>query len=61
MTTMKRIEVDDWVPSTAAPNLMAVRSALDAGGIEFIGILDGAPGIHIHFNTASARTPDQAF
>ena len=48
VSTIKRIEVDDGVPSASARNLVAVKAAIEAAGIEFIGTPDDAPGIRIH-------------
>ena len=47
VSTVKRIEVDDQVPAVSARNLQAVRTALEAAGIEFIGTPDDGPGIRI--------------
>ena len=55
VNTIKRIEVDEGVPSTMARNLMAVRSALESAGIEFIGTPDDAPGIRIQTRAPRAR------
>ena len=55
VNTIKRIEVDEGVPSTMARNLMTVRSALESAGIEFIGTPDDAPGIRIHTRAPRAR------
>lgn len=48
VSTIKRIEVDDGVPSTSSKNLSAVKVAFEGAGIEFIGAADNAPGIRIH-------------
>ena len=55
VSTIKRIEVDEGVPSTMARNLMTVRLALESAGIEFIGTPDDAPGIRIHTRAPRAR------
>ena len=47
VSTIKRIEVRDGVPSVNAPNLMAVQSALEAAGVEFIGTPDDGPGLRM--------------
>lgn len=54
VSTIKRIEVNDGIPPTTAPNLMAVHSALEAAGIEFIGTPDDGPGIRIRQTKQSA-------
>lgn len=48
VSTVKRIEADDGIPSASARNLSAIKTALEAAGIEFIGSPDDAPGIRIH-------------
>ncbi len=48
VSTIKRIEVADGLPSTSVHNLMSIKTALEAVGIEFIGTPEGAPGIRIH-------------
>lgn len=48
VSTIKRMEVEVGVPSTSAKHLMAVRSVLEAAGIEFIGSPSDGPGIRIH-------------
>jgi transcriptional regulator with XRE-family HTH domain len=53
VSTIKRVEADDGVPSISARNLLRIKSALEAAGIEFIGTPDDAPGIRIH-----RRQPD---
>jgi len=47
-STIKRIELDDGIPNATAANLAALRTTLEAAGIEFIGSPDDAPGIRIH-------------
>lgn len=48
VSTVKRIEVADGLPSTSVQNLMSIKNALEAAGIEFIGTPDDGPGIRIH-------------
>lgn len=52
VSTVKRLEADDGVPAVSARNLLGLKNALEAAGIEFIGTPDDAPGIRIH------RRPD---
>lgn len=47
VSTVKRIEADDGIPSASARNLSAIKIALEAAGIEFIGTPDDGPGIRI--------------
>ena len=48
VSTVKRIEVADGLPSTSVQNLMSIKNALEAAGVEFIGTPDDGPGIRIH-------------
>jgi len=45
--TIKRIESENGVPNSNTPTLSALRLALEAAGIEFIGSPDDRPGIRI--------------
>jgi hypothetical protein len=47
VSTIKRIEACDGIPHVSIKNLMAVKLALEAAGIEFIGTPDDGPGIRI--------------
>lgn len=47
-STIKRVEAEDGVPTATKNNLSALKSALEAAGIEFIGSPEDAPGIRIH-------------
>jgi transcriptional regulator with XRE-family HTH domain len=47
VSTIKRIEVSDGVPSVNASNLVAVQSALESAGIEFIGTAADGPGLRM--------------
>tara|TARA_Y100001001_G_scaffold79666_1_gene77764 strand:- start:211 stop:357 length:147 start_codon:yes stop_codon:yes gene_type:complete len=46
------METEDGVPSSNAPNIAAVKAALEAAGIEFIGTPDDGPGIRIRTSKA---------
>ena len=46
--TIKRIEAMNGVPNSTSVNLAAIKKALEAAGIEFIGSPEEAPGIRIH-------------
>ena len=48
VSTIKRIEVADGLPSTSVHNLMSIKTALESAGIEFIGTPEDGPGIRIH-------------
>ena len=50
--TIKRIEAARGVPSANTQTLEAIRTALEAAGIEFIGTPTDAPGVRLH------RLPD---
>ena len=46
--TIMRMEATDGVPSSTKANLNAIKTALEAAGIEFIGTPDDRPGIRIN-------------
>lgn len=46
-STIKRIEAESGVPKSYQPNITAIRAALEAAGIEFIGSPEDGPGIRI--------------
>lgn len=45
--TVVRLEAHDGVPPSRSSSLMAIRGAMEAAGIEFIGTPDDGPGIRI--------------
>lgn len=45
--TIKRIEAMDGVPASHASTIVALRTALEAAGIEFVGTPDDKPGIRL--------------
>ena len=45
--TIKRMEATAGVPSSTKANLNAIKTSLEAAGIEFIGTPDDRPGIRI--------------
>jgi transcriptional regulator with XRE-family HTH domain len=45
--TVKRFEAYDGVPPSRSSSLQAIRGAMEAAGIEFIGTPDDGPGIRI--------------
>ncbi|TVS00370.1 MAG: helix-turn-helix domain-containing protein [Rhodobacteraceae bacterium] len=45
--TIKRIEALDGVPSSHTQTLNAIRTALEAAGIEFIGTPTDRPGVRL--------------
>ena len=47
VSTLKRLEASDGIPSMSAPKLALVKSAFEAAGIEFIGSPEDRPGIRI--------------
>jgi ribosome-binding protein aMBF1 (putative translation factor) len=55
ISTIKRIEVADGLPSTSVNNLMSIKTALEAAGIEFIGAPDDGPGIRIRTQSHPTR------
>jgi transcriptional regulator with XRE-family HTH domain len=50
--TIKRMEAHDGVPNSTIANLRAIRSALEAGGIEFTGSPGDRPGVVIARQTS---------
>lgn len=52
VSSIKRVEADDGVPTISAKNLACIQTTLEAAGIQFVGSPDDAPGIRIH------RRPD---
>ena len=47
VSTIKRIEAVDGIPVSTAANTQAVKLALEAAGIEFIGTPEDGPGIRM--------------
>jgi hypothetical protein len=45
--TIKRFEVAEGVPQSRTQTLLQIKSAMEAGGIEFVGTPLDRPGIHI--------------
>jgi DNA-binding transcriptional regulator YiaG len=45
--TIKRFEVVEGIPPSRTQTLLDVKSALEAGGIEFIGTPEDGPGIRL--------------
>ena len=48
LATIKRAEGQDGDTHMTAPNVEAVRAALEAGGVEFIDPNGGGPGVRLH-------------
>jgi len=49
--TIKRLEVQDGVPSVNTKTLIAIKQALEGAGIEFIGDPDNSPGLRLLSNS----------
>ena len=47
-STIKRIESHDGISGATAANIAALKAALEAAGIEFIGSPSDGPGIRIY-------------
>ena len=45
--TIKRLEVMDGVPSGQVRTLQAIKLALEAAGVDFIGTPDDRPGVRL--------------
>lgn len=48
VSSIKRVETNDDVPSISAKSLAGIQAALETAGIEFIGTPSDGPGIRIH-------------
>ena len=46
--TVRRIEATFGLPQTTVATISAIKAALEAAGIEFIGSPSDGPGIRIH-------------
>ena len=46
--TIRRIEADGHAPNASTKTIKAIKTALEAAGIEFIGTPDDRPGIRIN-------------
>lgn len=44
-STIKRLEAVDGVPSITKANMAALRSCLEAAGVEFVGTSEDGPGL----------------
>ena len=49
--TIKRIEVMEGVPSGNVKTLLALKAALEAAGVEFVGTPDDRLGVRLVGNT----------
>ncbi len=49
--TIKRMEVMEGVPSGNVKTLLALKAALEAAGVEFVGTPDDRPGVRLVGNT----------
>ncbi|WP_109672826.1 helix-turn-helix domain-containing protein [Mesorhizobium loti] len=47
VATVRRAESDDGIPSITSANRKAIRTALEAAGIEFIPENGGGPGVRL--------------
>lgn len=47
LPTIQRLEQADGVPPSRSSSLQKVQSALEAGGIEFVGTVTDRPGIRV--------------
>lgn len=59
--TIKRLEVMEGVPSGQVRTLMAIKEALEAAGVEFIGAPEDRPGVRLlkRVHQASTRQLDK--
>jgi ribosome-binding protein aMBF1 (putative translation factor) len=49
--TIKRMEAINDIPASTAANLNAVKTTLEAAGIEFVGSPDDGPGVRLYSMT----------
>jgi transcriptional regulator with XRE-family HTH domain len=47
VATIRRIELNDGLPSSNAQTLQAIKKALEIAGVEFIGSPDDRPGVRL--------------
>ena len=47
-STIKRIEILDGLPNSTKANILAIKSALEAAGIEFTGTPEDLPGVRMN-------------
>ena len=48
VATIRRLEIDEGIPSSNARTLDALKKALEAAGVEFIGTPEQGPGVRLH-------------
>jgi DNA-binding Xre family transcriptional regulator len=51
ISTIKRLEVMDGVPAINISTMVAIQSALENAGVEFIGSPDDRPGVRLKLKT----------
>ncbi len=54
--TLQRMEVMEGVPSGQVRTLMAIKDALEAAGVEFIGTPEEDPGVRLLTRVYQAQT-----
>ena len=47
VATIRRMEIEDGLPSAHIRSLTAIKRALEAAGIEFIGTPENGPGVRL--------------
>jgi transcriptional regulator with XRE-family HTH domain len=47
VATIRRAEAQDGTPSLTRANEIAIRAALEAGGVQFISANGGGPGVRL--------------
>jgi DNA-binding Xre family transcriptional regulator len=47
ISTIKRLEVMDGVPAINISTMVAIQSALESAGVEFVGSPDDRPGVRL--------------
>lgn len=56
--TIKRMESMSGVPCGHVKTLLALKSALEGAGVEFLGSADKAPGVCLVAKTCDAQSKD---
>lgn len=51
VATIRRLELDDGVPTANASTLKAIQDALEKAGLEFVGSPNDGPGVRLRKTT----------
>jgi hypothetical protein len=56
VATIRRVEVVEGAIPVTLANEAALRTALEAAGVEFIDENGGGPGVRLHFGSRQSRS-----